>query len=231
MKIIAIIPARSGSKGIKDKNIKLLCGKPLIAWTIEAATNSKMFSEIMVSTDSYEYAEISRNYGANVPFMRSDELASDTAGSWDTVREVINNYKIRGKNFDAFCLLQPTSPLRKVDDIISGINLFQEKNANSVIGVCELEHSFNICNTIKDNLSMNGFFNSNESGRRQDMKKYYRINGALYIQTIKDLLSNKNLYGEGSIAYIMDKISSIDIDDEVDFVQAEALINKYRIIN
>ena len=178
MKIIAIIPARSGSKGIKDKNIKLLCGKPLIAWTIEAATNSKMFSEIMVSTDSYEYAEISRNYGANVPFMRSDELASDTAGSWDTVREVINNYKIRGKNFDAFCLLQPTSPLRKVDDIISGINLFQEKNANSVIGVCELEHSFNICNTIKDNLSMNGFFNSNESGRRQDMKKYYRINGA-----------------------------------------------------
>lgn len=223
MKNIAIIPARSGSKGLPDKNIKMFCGKPLMAWTIEAALKSKQFEEVMVSTDSLKYAEIAKEYGAQVPFLRSETMASDTAGTWDTVREVVENYKKFGKEFDAFCLLQPTSPLRKAEDIVAGMQLFREKNADSVVSVCKLEHSISTCNVLKSDLSLNGFFDSSRSGRRQDAEVYYRINGALYIQKISELIQCKNLYGPKSYAYVMDKIFSMDIDDEIDFVQAEAL--------
>ena len=111
MKNIAIIPARSGSKGIPDKNIKDINGKPLIAWTIEAAIKSNMFNCVMVSTDSDKYADIARNYGAEVPFLRSSENSSDTSSSWDVVREVLLKYEEMGFLFDTFTLLQPTSPL------------------------------------------------------------------------------------------------------------------------
>ena len=104
MKNIAIIPARSGSKGVKDKNIRDLCGKPLIAYTIEAAIKSGEFDEIMVSTDSEKYAQIAEQYGANIPFLRSEETSSDTASSWDMVEEVLNGYRDRGQEFDTFCL-------------------------------------------------------------------------------------------------------------------------------
>ena len=117
MKNIAIIPARSGSKGLKDKNIRNLNGRPLLAWTIEAAVRSGEFDEIMVSTDSEAYAEIARRYGADVPFLRSPATATDTASSWDTVAEVLENCRERGSTFDTFCLLQPTSPLRNAEDI------------------------------------------------------------------------------------------------------------------
>ena len=117
MKNIAIIPARSGSKGVRDKNIRNLCGKPLMAYTIEAALESGEFDEVMVSTDSEHYAEIARKYGASVPFLRSAKTASDSASSWDMVDEVLNCYAMLGKSFDTFCLLQPTSPLRDKKDI------------------------------------------------------------------------------------------------------------------
>jgi len=226
MKTIAIIPARAGSKGLPDKNIKMFCGKPLLAWTIEAALNSQQFDEVMVSTDSVKYAEVAKRYGAQVPFLRSEEMSSDTAGTWDTVREVIENYKELGKEFETFCLLQPTSPLRQSEDIVSGMKLFRDKEADSVVSVCKLEHSINTCNVLGHDLSMNDFFDSNKSGRRQDAKDYYRINGAIYIQKVDGLLEHKNLYGPKSYAYVMDKVSSVDIDDEVDFIMAEVICEK-----
>lgn len=226
MKRIAVIPARSGSKGLKDKNIKVMAGKPLMAYTIEAALSSGVFDEVMVSTDSEKYAEIARSYGASVPFMRSEETSGDKASTWDTAREVIACYEKAGRYFDVIAVLQPTSPLRTADDIRKGVELFDKNNASAVIGVCELEHSINICNTLGENNSMNGFFDSNVSGRRQDARPYYRINGALYLQKVCDLKEKKNLYGEGSYAYIMDKRSSIDVDDEMDFMMAAALFEK-----
>lgn len=224
MRRIAVIPARSGSKGLKDKNIKEMAGKPLMAYTIEAARLSGVFDEIMVSTDSEKYAEIARKYGASVPFLRSEATSGDKASTWDTVREVIGNYKNLGEEFDVVAVLQPTSPLRTADDIKGGMELFDKNHASAVIGVCELEHSINICNTLGENNSMNGFFDSNVSGRRQDAGKYYRINGALYIQKVDALMNKENLYGEGSYAYIMDKKASIDVDDEMDFKMAESLM-------
>ena len=194
MKRIAVIPARSGSKGLKDKNIKVMAGKPLMAYTIEAALSSGVFDEVMVSTDSEKYAEIARSYGASVPFMRSEETSGDKASTWDTAREVIACYEKAGVTFDVIAVLQPTSPLRTADDIRKGVELFDKNDASAVIGVCELEHSINICNTLGENNSMNGFFDSNVSGRRQDARPYYRINGALYLQKVCDLKEKKNLF-------------------------------------
>lgn len=225
---ICIIPARSGSKGLKDKNIKMFCGRPLMALTIEAALNSKLFDEVMVSTDSELYAEIARDFGATVPFLRSDEMATDKAGTWDTAREVVSKYRELGKEFDTICLLQPTSPMRTSEDIVNAYKIFEERNADAVVGVCPLEHPIKICNTLKENESLDGFFDSNASGRRQDGDKYYRINGAMYIQKVASLENHENLYGERSFAYIMDKVNSVDIDDEADFIMAEALFKKYR---
>lgn len=224
MKSIAIIPARSGSKGLPDKNIKLFCGKPLLAWSIEAAKKTGIFDEIMVSTDSNEYKEIAERYGANVPFLRSAENSSDKSSSWDAIREVLVEYDTKlGKSFDSFCMLQPTSPLRTADDIAKAYEIFETKDAEAVVSICEMEHSINICNTLPSDFCLNGFFDSTISGRRQDAEKYYRINGAIYIQTVEALMCEKNLYGENSFAYIMDKKNSLDIDDEIDFVMAEAV--------
>ena len=223
MKNIAIIPARSGSKGLPDKNILMFCGKPLLAWSIEAALQSKMFDEVMVSTDSEKYKAIAEEYGAHVPFLRCEINSNDKASSWDAMREVIAKYESLGMTFDTFCMLQPTSPLRKAENIVEAYKVFVENDADSVVALCPLEHSINICNALPDNGSLDGFYDSNSSGRRQDSAKYYRINGAIYIQKISELKLASNLYGKKSYAYVMDKINSIDIDDKIDFIQAEAV--------
>ena len=141
MNNIAIIPARSGSKGLKDKNIKELDGKPLMAYSIEAALKSNQFETVMVSTDSKEYAKVASEYGAEVPFLRSEKTSTDEAGSWDVVLEVLSNYVGLGKTYDTVCLLQPTSPLRKVDDIINSYKMLEEKRADAITSVCEVDHS------------------------------------------------------------------------------------------
>lgn len=226
MKSLAIIPARSGSKGVKNKNIRLLNGKPLLAYSIEAAISSGLFTEIMVSTDSDEYAEIAKSYGAKVPFLRSDSNSTDSASSWDMVSEVIQNYKMIGSTFDNVCLLQPTSPLREASDIKNAYELFYDKDANSVIGVCEMEHSPIVCMQVNDDCSMGEFILDSKPGtNRQSVEKYYRINGAIYIVKISMLESIQDLYMDRCFTYIMDEKKSIDIDTEFDFFVSEKIMN------
>lgn len=222
MKNIAVITARSGSKGLKDKNIKLLKGKPLMAYTIEAALKSGLFECVHVSTDSEEYAQIAREYGTDVPFLRDDSLATDQADTWDTLRWVLKKYEELGKLFDTITLLQPTSPLRDAEDIKQAFMLFEKKGADSVVSVCEVEHSPKICNTLGKEESMEGFLDTSVVGRRQDLGTYYRINGAIYIQKTDILMNHENLYGSKSYAYIMSKMHSVDIDDAFDFMVAKA---------
>lgn len=224
MSSIAIIPARSGSKGVPDKNIKLLNGKPLIAYTIEAAKASGVFDEIMVSTDSPEYAEIAEKYGAEVPFLRSNENAVDTANTWDTVEEVLRKYEELGKEFDDFCLLQPTSPLRTAEDIIKAYLEFNSKNAVAVVSVCECEHSPLWCNTLDDSMELKEFIRPQNYFQRQKLKKFYRINGAIYIVNRREFMKNQFIYRDGSFAYIMSNERSVDIDSLLDFKVAEAII-------
>ncbi len=225
MKNIAIIPARSGSKGVKDKNIRNLCGKPLMAYTIEAAIASGEFEEVMVSTDSERYAEIARDYGAQVPFLRSEVTASDTASSWDMVDEVLANYKKLGRSFDTFCLLQPTSPLRTATDIKEAYKLFKDKADFSVVSVCEAEHSPLWCGHLPETNEFIDFVKQDELKQRQAGKKFYRLNGAIYIVDIATFANERNLYRKGSYAYIMRQEKSIDIDTEIDFRLAEVIMN------
>lgn len=224
MKNIAIIPARSGSKGVKDKNIRDLCGKPLMAYTIEAAIESEEFEEIMVSTDSEKYAEIARQYGANVPFLRSAATSSDRASSWDMVEEVLNGYKQCGREFDTFCLLQPTSPLRSADDITGAYQVYRQKADFAVVSVCEAEHSPMWCGHLPKNGEFIGFVNQENMIQRQTSDKFYRLNGAIYIVNIHKFEKNRFLYQKGSFAYIMSQKTSVDIDTEIDFRLAEILL-------
>ena len=160
MSTLGIITARSGSKGIKDKNIKQLNGKPLMAYTIESALQSHYIDETMVSTDSEIYASIAKEYGANVPFIRSSKNATDMAKSMDVVFEVLDEYERRGKSFDNIVVLQPTSPLRTYINIDEAFKLFYEKVADSVVSVCECEHSPLICNTLPTDLNLLSFVKS-----------------------------------------------------------------------
>lgn len=221
MKNIAIIPARSGSKGLKDKNIKDLLGKPMMAYTIEAALASEMFGCVHVSTDSDLYADIAKSYGADVPFLRDRSLAQDTTSTWDALRYAVSRYQALGEEFDLVTLLQPTSPLRDARDIREAMRVFREKEADAVVSVCEMEHPLQICNTLGENGSMYQFIDSNKVGARQAHAPCYRINGAIYIQKTKLLMSKENLYNERSYAYIMDRTHSIDIDGAFDFAVAE----------
>lgn len=227
MKNIAIIPARSGSKGVKDKNIRMLNGKPLMAYSIEAALNSKQFTCIHVSTDSEEYARIAMQYGAEVPFLRRKETASDTASSWDAVREVLNRYREFGQEFDTVALLQPTSPLRTEEDICKGYQILKDKNADSVISVCEAEHSPLWCNTLIEDGCMDGFIKTDDNAPRQKLSVYYRLNGALYIVKTSVILEKRDIYQKNSYACRMSQEHSVDIDTELDFCIAKAVMDYY----
>lgn len=226
MRNLAVILARSGSKGLKDKNIKELAGKPLLAYTVEAAIESGKYDMVHVSTDSELYADIAKKYGADVPFLRDEELAGDKSSSWDALRFVVTEYEKLGKSFDTVTLLQPTSPLRDAKDIQNAFDIYESKNATAVVSVCEVDHSPLVCNTLPEDGSLYGFIDLNKVGRRQDMKPYYRINGAIYIQKTNLLMDNTSIYSEGSYAYVMHKRHSVDIDDEVDFTVAQAIIEK-----
>lgn len=226
MKNIAIIPARSGSKGVKDKNIRNLAGKPLMAHTIDAAIQSGQFDEVMVSTDSERYAEIAREYGANVPFLRSETTATDTASSWDMVEEVLSKYEELGKSFDTFCLLQPTSPLRNAEDISKAYSLYREKADFAVVSVCEAEHSPLWCGHLPETQEFTSFIDAESMKQRQAGGKFYRLNGAIYIVNIKKFRKDRFLYQRGSFAYIMSQNRSVDIDTEMDFLFSEVIIGK-----
>lgn len=222
---LAIIPARSGSKGLVDKNIKLLNGKPLLAYTIEAAKESECFSVIHVSTDSKEYGDIGEKYGANVPFFRGIELSSDTASTWDVVRYVLNQYKEKGMEFDTVCVLQPTSPLRTSEDIINGYRLKKENAAKAIVSVCEMDHSPLWSNVLPEDKNMSEFIRKEAIKLpRQQLPTYYRINGALYIVDVNTVEKGEDIYSVYSYAYIMPKERSVDIDDKIDFLMAESII-------
>ena len=228
---LAVIPARSGSKGLPNKNIKVLAGKPLLAYTVLAAKESGLFDEICLSTDSAEYARIGLEYGANVPFMRSPELSGDTVDSWAVVREVLQKYREAGREFDTVALLQPTSPLRTAQDIVSAYQLFASRNARAVVALSETEDSPLLCNKLPADSSLSGFLNICENGPRQRQGAFYRVNGAIYIARTPFIESIVNLYQAGCYGYVMPKERSVDIDDEMDFFIAQALMQRETNIN
>ena len=220
-KFLAIIPARGGSKRLPRKNVLDLCGKPLISYTIEAALKSKYINKVIVSSDDEEILNISSNFGADI-IKRPYELANDTATTFDAIKHTIDNFE----NYDYIVLLQPTSPLRNVKHIDEAIELLEEKQADGIVSVCEMDHSPLWSNTLPKDGNMNNFLRDEVLNKRsQDLEKYYRVNGAVYICKTDKLLENKSFFLKDNIfAYIMDRKSSIDIDEEIDFLFAERVL-------
>ncbi|WP_405077686.1 cytidylyltransferase domain-containing protein [Pectobacterium versatile] len=216
---LAIIPARGGSKRLPRKNVKILHGKPLIAWTIDAALSAKTVDDVIVSTDNDEIASVARQYGAQVPFIRPASLASDTATTEDVIRHAVDFMSER-YHYDKIIILQPTSPLRTAENIDEANLFFDSKNANAVVSVTECEHNPNWINRLDDTLSLNNFLKP----KLFQPGEYYRLNGAIYIIR-KELYNDFSVfYKEGSFAYIMNRESSVDIDKEDDFNYASFIL-------
>lgn len=222
MRNLAIIPARSGSKGLPDKNIMDLNGKPLMYYTIRAAIDSGCFDEIMVSTDSPKYAEIAIACGAKVPFLRSEAMSGDTAGSWDTVREVLSNYREIGQIFDYVALLQPTSPLRTAEDIQGLFRLLKQPEVHNAVSVTEVDHPVQWCFRMPENGSMAELAASPYNYvRRQDLEPHYRENGAIYVVDARKITDPQyNFYADACHGYVMGRTKSIDIDSKIDLLLA-----------
>lgn len=225
-KIVAIIPARGGSKGIPGKNLKLLNGKPLICYTIEEALKSKYLHQVLVSTDDELIAETSKKSGADV-IKRPYELATDSSPVIDAVFHTINTIKKDCTPY-IIVLLQPTSPFRNVSDINAAIELFLNNDCDSVISMCKVEHSpyqyFRFEDDSNRLIPLLG--DKYLTIRRQDLPDIYRPNGAIYITTFDTLHRNNSFYGGKIIPYIMPSERSIDIDEEIDLELAEILIEK-----
>ena len=224
-KILAIIPARGGSKGIPNKNIKLLGGKPLIVWTIQAAQQAKIFDLILVSTDSAQIAQTAKTAGAVIPFLRPRYLSTDTAKTMDAVLHAIEWLERESKYFDLVMVLQPTSPLRTAKDIQQALKLFKRKKAESVISVTKTEHHPRWANTLQADGNMKNFMTADIFAKnRQQLPIYYRLNGAIYLADVKILRNKKNLWNNKTYAYIMPSERSVDIDQILDFQLTELLL-------
>lgn len=225
MNIISIIPARGGSKGIPRKNIKLLNGKPLISYSIDASNSCSLIDETYVSTEDAEISEISKGNNAEV-IERPDELAGDDSSSIDVILHVLDYLENRGELPDLFVLLQPTSPLRTSEDIEASINSFLESDCDSLVSVCELDHRSLLNFSLEDGFLVQ---NNNEAlfnSRRQDIPTHYSLNGAIYITTPEFIRKNKSFYSDKTIPHVMSKEKSIDIDTSFDFKLAEFLLNE-----
>ena len=225
--MIAIIPARGGSKGLPGKNIKPLYGIPLICHTIKAALESKFVKRVIVSTDDNEIASISKDYGAEVPFMRPGELATDESRVMDTYFHVIDKIsEENGKPIDNFIALLPTAPLRNSNDIDEAIKIFNKKNANSVISVIEAPTPLDWYRRItKEGILTDYLPNFNAIENRQNFTKAYLPNGAIYVFKTEVLRKTREYYTNKTFPYIMPVERSVDIDDLKDFKWSEYLMN------
>ena len=227
-KIIAVITARGGSKRLPGKNILPLSGKPMIAWSIKAGLESKYVDRLIVSTDDAEIAAVAKTNGADVPFMRPEHLASSTASSIDAVIHAIDTLETQEDSYTYVLLLQPTSPLRTSEHIDQAVELLIKTKADSIIGVTEIDHPIEWTNKLPDDLSMDNFLSPQFQGiRSQDFPTRYIINGAIYLCRIDRLKeAGSFLLPKNTYAYIMDKSSAIDIDDDLNFQLAELFLNK-----
>ena len=227
-KVLAIIPARGGSKGLPGKNIKELCGKPLIAWSIEHAKSCSDIDRIVVSTDDREIAEVAKKYGAEAPFMRPAELANDTASTIDVIFHAINWLK-KHEDYrqEYILLLQPTSPLRTIEDIEGAVQKLKDKGAQAVVSVCETDHHPWWSNILPEDGNMKDFLKPEIlNKRRQDLPVFYRLNGAIYLADTDYLYKCNGFLGPNTFAYKMPKSRSVDIDSDVDFKLAQLLLEE-----
>lgn len=230
MRVLGVIPARGGSKGVPRKNVRTLLGKPMIAYTIEAALAAHPpLSRLLVSTDNDEIADISRQYGADVPFMRPAELATDKARSLPVIQHAVRFVETQeGRPYEWVLLLQPTTPLREAQDIQSAIALAALSQYDSIISVVQVyEHHPSLMKRIEDGLLLPFCVEEKEGTRRQDYSPAaYMRNGAIYLTRRDVLMERDTIWGERICPYVMPRERSVNIDDELDLIVADRLLRQ-----
>lgn len=224
-KVLAVIPARGGSKGIKDKNILPLQGKPLIAYTIEAAKRSAYVDEVLVSTDSEKIRDVAERYGAIVPFLRPAELAGDETATLDVVLHAVRAMSGMGKVYDVLLLLQPTSPLRNDSDIDAALETFSRNGCQALVGVSKVDDHPILMRTIGEDGRLKRLLSANSTVRRQDMPLYYKVNGSIYINLICEL-NEKTSFNDNPVPYVMESDRAVDIDSDLDVMIADFYLKK-----
>jgi CMP-N-acetylneuraminic acid synthetase len=224
-RIVALIPARGGSKGIPGKNIRDLAGRPLIAHTIAAALQSGSVDSVVVTTDSPEIAAVAEGYGARVPFLRPADLASDTSKSIDALVHARDWLRAAGETYDAVVLLQPTSPLRNAGDIDGAVEAYYKHGEMGVASVCEVIENPVLTRRVDAYGVLHPVLPLTSTVRRQDMPDFYHVNGAVYVNSF-DGLSSETSLNDNPVAYVMPRERSVDIDSIEDFERAERLLKE-----
>lgn len=228
MKVLFVITARGGSKGVPRKNVRMLGGMPLIAYKIISAQKCQYNKRIIVSTEDEEIAKISREYGAEVPFVRPIELATDLASSMDVVLHTMNWVMENDKDqYDYVCLLEPSSPFSSYRDLDNALALIVESNADTLLGMKEVEVSTNFIHSLDEKGYLSEFYYAIKdlsSIRRQDQKKEYTMNGCMYIAKWDYFIENHLFHSENSIPYIMPEESSVEIDSMLNYETACRII-------
>lgn len=222
-RVLAFIPARGGSKGIKDKNIHPLGNKPLISYSIASARESVYIDAVIVSTDSQVIAEAALEYGAEVPFLRPAALATDTSKIIDAVLHAVDFLAEKGRQFDILVLLQPTQPLRTTQDIDRALEAFLKNGEQSLCSVHPVTDSPLLIRSLSSEGRLSPLLDTGSTVRRQDMPSYYRVNGAVYIHTIRELTPQTS-FNDSRIPFFMEAAHSLDIDSMEDMLIAEAFL-------
>lgn len=223
--VLALIPARGGSKGIPGKNIKEFNGRPLISYTIAAARASRYVDSVVVTTDSAEIAGIAERYGAEVPFLRPSELAQDTSRTIDAVVHARDAMEALGRPHDVVVLLQPTSPLRRAEEVDSALKTFFSHGGLGLASVSEVSENPVLTRRIDQSGVMHPILPISSTVRRQDMPRFWHVDGAIYINRAEDLTLETSL-NDNPIAYVMPKLRASDIDSIEDFFRAEEIMSE-----
>ncbi len=234
-KVLALVPARSGSKGLPMKNIRKLQGRPLLAWPIDAARNTRYIDRVVVSTDSKEYAELAHAAGADVPFLRPAELSVDTAPSIAFILHALDTLEASGDKYDYVVLLEPTSPLTEASDIEAALETLAAHLtlADAIVSVAELVGTHPAFAIILDETGMIRPYASQSFARlprRQDIEPLYVLDGSLYISTTEALRSKKGFCHERTMSHLMPRYKSFEVDDLVDFICIEAILAQRDVI-
>ncbi|MGD9123516.1 MAG: acylneuraminate cytidylyltransferase family protein [Desulfarculaceae bacterium] len=228
--VLGLIPARGGSRGFPQKNLALLAGRPLISHTIGAARSSRSLTRVVVSTDNDKIARAAKEAGAEVPFLRPPELATDTATALEVIRHAVEYFEAEGWNPEAIVYLQPTSPLRRVHHIDQAVDTLWQKEADSVVSVVELPHNFSPLSVMT--LDEQGFLKPYDPGgasvlRRQDKPRLWARNGPAVLALRRETVMELNtLYGPKTLPLVMDQWDSIDIDSSDDLAMAEWALSR-----
>jgi CMP-N,N'-diacetyllegionaminic acid synthase len=227
-KVLALIPARGGSKGLPRKNIIDLCGRPLLGWPVMAAKHSRYVDRIVVSTDDAEIAAIARQQGAEVPFLRPEALAADDTGSYVVIEHALSVLQDRGEIFDYLILLEPTSPLTEAGDIDKALEMLDSRRdlADSIVGVSRVEAAHPVFDVV---IGENGLIKPWLGGdfsvfRRQDISELYFLDGSLYASDVAILLKENGFYHDRTLPYVTSKWQAFEVDDKIDLIIVEALL-------